>query len=344
MGITNMVAYQTATTVKRAARGKHALAAIAPKNTFDVTSYPGSFEEYTGQELAKRQLSAGIIRAKREGRRLRHTLITSGVPGVGKTGLAVAIAGELGTDIVAVSGKITVKDIRPTLLSMSAGDVLFVDEIHLMVAGGKASAEWLLPFLQDGVLMGPSGAEPMPDVTVVAATTDAGKLPETILSRFKIRCQLQPYTREEAGRICSLMAFRSAQRDGTEMIPDDVIDAIVEASAHNPRIMGNLLESYSDLAYTSDNPDFAEVLEWQGLTPDGLDRTAQRVLVALVSEFDGMAGESALKGRLREPGGLHFAERVLQEKGLIQFTDRGRAITVPGALRAVELQRDGVVV
>jgi Holliday junction DNA helicase RuvB len=346
MPVTSMAAYAAATTVRKhgAARGKAAMATIAPKNTFDSSAYPHSFAEYLGQDKAKRQLSASIARAKATGKPLRHVLITSGVPGVGKTGLACALAGEMMTDIVAVSGKITAKDIKPTLLSMQDGDILFIDEIHQLVAGGSVKAEWLLNLMADGCLMGPTGPEQMPHVTIVGATTDSGKLPETILTRFKIRCQLEKYSPREAMQICESMASKIAGGVGAAMAPHDVVLAIVEAGASNPRVMSSLLESYTDLAFTSESPDFAEVLEWQGLTPDGLDRTAQRVLVALVTEFEGLAGESTLKSRLREPGGLHFAERVLQEKGFIQFTSGGRAITVPGAMRATELLSDGVTV
>ncbi len=114
-----------------------------------------------------------------------------------------------------------------------------------MVAGGKAQAEWMLNYLQDGVLPGPRGMEEMPKVTVLGATTDAGKLPETFLDRFKM-CELQPYTPAEAARISAVMS----RRIFFPPLPQPSArnhDQVAEASNRNPRVMRHVLEQVPDL-------------------------------------------------------------------------------------------------
>ena len=54
--------------------------------------------------------------------------------------------------------------------------MLFIDEIHRLVDGGKRYAEPFLHILQDGVLITPTGPVKIPDITVIGATTDQQKL------------------------------------------------------------------------------------------------------------------------------------------------------------------------
>jgi Holliday junction resolvasome RuvABC ATP-dependent DNA helicase subunit len=84
--------------------------------------------------------------------------------------------------------------------------------------------------------------------------------------------------------------------------------------------------------------DIVAVLDWNGITPDGLDSTAQRYLQILTEDFSGKAGQKAIEERLQEPGGLAEVERVLIEKHLITKTPSGRQITMGGARRALSLR------
>ena len=97
------------------------------------------------------------------------------------------IAGELGTGLRVVSGKMTVNEARIVLVGMNDHDALFIDELHRLVSGGKAGAEWLLHLLSDGVVMGCIGPEAQPKATVIGATTDVGRLPETMCRAFPLR-------------------------------------------------------------------------------------------------------------------------------------------------------------
>lgn len=120
----------------------------------------------------------------------------------------------------------------------------------------------------------------------------------------------------------------------------------MHAGNRNPRNMKALLSTVLDTAVVAatggQQVPFSRVLEWAGLTPDGLDKLCQRLLIVLASEFGGEAGERPLVNRLREPGGLRYAEQTLQEKGLITLGKTGRSLTKDGWERARELALAGV--
>jgi hypothetical protein len=115
--------------------------------------------------------------------------------------LFVRILGNKDTAVEVLSGAVSEADARATITCMAEGDVLILEEIHRMVAGGKANAEWLLHFLLNGAFVGPLGVEEMAKITVVATTTEAGKLPPTILGRFPIKPPLTVYSAKEATNI-----------------------------------------------------------------------------------------------------------------------------------------------
>jgi Holliday junction resolvasome RuvABC ATP-dependent DNA helicase subunit len=226
---------------------------------------------------------------------------------------------------------------------MADGDVLIIDEIHQLVAGGKTSAEWLLHYLQDGVIVGPRGPEEVPSVTIIGCTTDVGKLPKTVRERFLLQPQLVPYTDEEAVDIVGKLA----ERIFCEPLPlprRHDLEAIAVAASKNSRVAKQILTAVRDIALATDGEnwhgksksyDLTEPLEWLGLSPDGLTRPARRILASMVSDFNGEpAGAAALRETLGEPGGLEYHESLLLEKGLIARTKAGRVLLPAGIRRA----------
>lgn len=305
--------------------------------------YPDGWDEFIGQETAKRTLQVKIASAKERQVPLSHVLLASGTPGVGKTTLALLVAAALETRMKMVSGAVSLNEARIMLSAMSDGDVLFIDEIHQLVRGSKSNAEWLLHLLQDGVLMGPRGPEPQPLVTVIGASTDAGRLPETILSRFLIQPVIEPYSLDEATRIAINMGASLLPEDAPWPRADD-FRAVAVAANHNPRIMSAIIQNMRDLvtvdpeaAFDGMNYDLTEPLRWLGLTFDGLDDTAQRYLTTIMEDFEGQAGGRSMQDRLQEPGGVDATERVLMGKGYIVKTRQGRTLTADGIKRARDL-------
>ncbi|MBI4601944.1 MAG: AAA family ATPase, partial [Planctomycetes bacterium] len=94
---------------------------------------PARLDEFIGQYRVVENLRIAIQAAKARGDVLDHILF-SGMPGLGKTTLAMLIAGEMGVDFQTTSGPAIEKgkDIVAILARLKRGDVLFIDEIHRM--------------------------------------------------------------------------------------------------------------------------------------------------------------------------------------------------------------------
>lgn len=319
--------------------------ATAPTQAVLDGDYPQSWDKVIGQDRAKHQLRTACEAAKLRGTRLRHALISSGSPGIGKTTLAALCAMEMGAGYRVVSGVIKPADGRKLLKSMNDLDVLVIEEIHRMVGVSKRDAEWLLNYMENGVYVGPMGKEDVPNVTVIGTTTQASSLPQPVLDRFPLRPALTEYTEDEAASISMILADSVFKGELPLPSTDNAYD-IAAAANNNPRLMRNLLQNLSDLAVVDRSVhseeagyDLTQVLMDAGLTRDGLDETAQRYLDVLAFEYDGEpAGAGVLKERLREPGGLEQVERILLDKGYISLSKRGRVLTADGFERARSLR------
>lgn len=307
--------------------------------------YPRNWDQFVGQSTAVRHLKAVIASARARGTRLDHVLLASGMGGVGKSSLARLIAYLCGVGFMELSGPVTVDEARSALRGMQDGDILFLDEIHQLVSGGKGRAEWLLHLLQDGRLLTASGAEPMPDVTIIGATTDSQRLPTTILGRFRIRPVLEAYTDDEALQIIQGMAVKlEFGTDLFPMPPNDTLSAIATAANNAPRDMTAVLVAYRDTYYDGEPGfDLNTALAWAGVSSDGLNRIAQDYLLVLVS-CEGKASIATIAGMLGEPGPLGHTENLLSQRGYVTIESGGRRLTVDGVRRAGKLlQERGLV-
>lgn len=309
----------------------------------DTHDYPRRWQDYIGQEPAKRMLQVAVKSAKVRKQPLDHILIAHPSPGVGKTALANLVANSMGRPCRMISGQMGANKARLLFAHMKDGDVLFYDEFHQVMDSGRKNAEWLLTYLQDGTLPGPLGAESQPRVTIVAATTDATRLPESIVSRFPIQPPMQEYSNEEAARIAALMARGILGEFDLPMVSKRNAEHLALAGCNNPRAIRRLLVVLRDMTITNEialrgtSYDISALLDWQGITHDGLDPVAQRYLSTLASEFDGSAGAKAMEDRLQQAGGLKLTERVLMDKGLIAKTRTGRTLTQAGITRVKDL-------
>lgn len=306
-----------------------------PKRGLDIfagTDYPRDWAGFIGQESAKEQLQVAVASAKARNVRLDHALLSSGQHGVGKTTLATLLAYAAGVGLVQAAGPMTQDEFSELVLDMEDRDILFIDELHKMVAGNRTRADWLLPWMTEGKLYTKRGAKPTPDVTLVGATTDEGVLPDTLLSRFMLTPDLTAYTAAEAALIAENLAVRMDVQ-----IRDRVVaECIATAADGNPRMMRKILSAIRDLQHRwpESHPNLAKAYAYAGVSADGLTLVARDMLLVLATSLDFTASIETIASRLNEPGPLKHHERQLLQRGLINITGRGRKLTDAGLRRA----------
>lgn len=311
---------------------------------FEGTTYPRSWKEYVGQEDAVRYMKATCASAKMRTQRLDHVLIATGFHGIGKSALARLIAHEMGTGLVEVQGVVTEQEALRIFSGMQDGDIMFYDEFHQAVSKGRAKAEWLLSVLQDGVMVTARGVTAIPNITIIAATTDIQKVPETIISRFVVKPAMEEYTSEQAMTIGRVTARKLWEDLGIPIPNDETLKVVASAGNNNPREITQLLKTLRDAALTSNAVVTREGLystdmmfTWSGVSTDGLDRLAQDYLQALLVQFGGKAGEKSIAAALGEPTPPRHTEKILSRKGFIQITAAGRVLTPEGVERATHV-------
>ena len=301
---------------------------------FAGTDYPKSYDDFIGQRDAVLQLRTAVLSAKTRNAALGHILLASGAHGIGKTTLAQIIAYDMGTGLVEASGAMTGDDFLKVIGNLDDGDILFWDEFHLAVAGNRNRADFLLPFMLDCKVPTKRGYIDVPRITLIAATTEVGKLPQTVISRFPIKPHLEYYTDEEA----VLIARKLAVRVGVRITNEAIFKTIAAAANGNPRDMRSILEQVRDIAVAEEGKvDLGKALRWAGLTRDGLNRDQQAYLIALLGSPDYTCGENTLKAVLGEPGTMRHIENPLIQRSLVTMSGRGRMLTETGIERAKQL-------
>ena len=229
-------------------------------------------------------------------------------------------------------------------LEVDASDHLFLagrnwtitSNCHKLADHGKSAAENLLHMLEERRLYLDRGVVELNDITVIGATTDADKLPETIIDRFPIKPFFQPYSIIELGEI-------TARFQGLEGIhlPLETTLGIAQACRRTPRVARELVVAARDLSHTLGRaPTIEELLDFKETDPNGMTRQHKAYITTLYEFFkrvtaDGevvyVAGEYAMRSILRETrDGLYRLERFLMEQGFLDRTPSGRRLSQRG--------------
>lgn len=294
---------------------------------FEGSDMSPSFDHFIGQETAVEQIELAMMSAKKRGKRLDHMLLASGIPGLGKTSLAKLIAYNFDVGVVECSGRLSADDLVRLVADMQDHDILFIDECHTL---GR-NADCLLSLMTDGVILTRNGAVEVADITVIGATTDAGKLTEALLSRFLTKPQLTFYSTDEQSQIVSNLARRLR----VHVSPNDY-EAVATAANGNPRAMRSILSSLRDMAVVGQY-DLAKAFRFCGVTPDGLDQIAQDILLVLLGISTRTASEATIKSLIGESGPIGYSEKILLSRGYMEIVPRGRKLTEEGEQRARDL-------
>ncbi|MGH8930047.1 MAG: Holliday junction branch migration DNA helicase RuvB [Egibacteraceae bacterium] len=297
---------------------------------------PRRLSEFVGQSRVKEQLELVLEGARGRGKAADH-LLFSGPPGLGKTSLAGIVAAEMDADLRATSGPALERagDLAAILSNVEAGDVLFIDEIHRLP---RAVEEILYPAMEDFTLdivvgKGPGAKAlrlPLPEFTLVGATTRTGLVTSPLRDRFGFAARLEFYTVRELGGIIR----RSAGILAIEM-DEAGADEVACRSRGTPRIANRLLKRVRDYAEVrADGVVNARVacaaLDLFEVDARGLDKLDRWVLLALCRDFGGgPVGLSTLAVAVgEEPDTVEdVVEPFLIQQGLLARTPRGRIAT-----------------
>lgn len=302
--------------------------------------YVKDWDSYVGQEPMKAQLMIHINSTIQRWGTLPHVLLASGMPGVGKTTLARLIAQEMGGRLTMLVPPFSKTALYEAAMQCDNGDFLFIDEIHKLADHGPSAAENLLHILEERTLYLEGGVVKLAEFTVIGATTDADKLPETIVDRFEIKPFFQPYSLAELVRITK----NFADFFGTTVPPKTMV-AIAKACRGTPRIARELVIAVRDVQAATGEWCTPEMLyAFKEIEPDGTTRQHKAYLKAMYQffgreEHDGTwsytAGEASMMSLLREnKQGIARLERFLIENGLVDRTPRGRRLTPLGIKKA----------
>jgi Holliday junction DNA helicase RuvB len=181
----------------------------------------------------------------------------------------------------------------------------------------------------------------LPKFTLVGATTRAGLISSPLRSRFGMTSRLDYYSVEELSNIID----RSAGLIGVT-IDQEGSREIAARSRGTPRISNNLLRWVRDYAQVKANGAIDKqvadlALKMLDIDTDGLDEMDKRLLVALISRFQGgPVGLNSLAVSVGEdPGTIEEVnEPYLIQEGYLQRTAQGR-VALPKAYKKLGLER-----
>jgi Holliday junction DNA helicase RuvB len=303
---------------------------------FEKALRPLSFDDFTGQFKVVENIKIFVQAAKMRSEPLDHVLL-HGPPGLGKTTLSHIISNELESSIKVTSGPVLDKpgDLAGLLTNLDTNDVLFIDEIHRLIA---VVEEYLYSAMEDYKIdimldSGPNARSvqiSLNPFTLIGATTRSGLLTAPLRARFGINSRLAYYD----AKLLSTIVKRSSKILNTPIDENAAVE-LARRSRGTPRIANNLLRRTRDFAQIKGNGTITMEIAQMALSAlnvdaNGLDEMDNRILSTIINKFKGgPVGISTIATACGEEGDTieEVYEPFLIQEGYLKRTSRGREVT-----------------
>jgi holliday junction DNA helicase RuvB len=291
---------------------------------------PTKFDDILGQSSVLDALNISVDSAKARNTCLGHMLFY-GSAGTGKTTLANAISNEMGCSLQVANGANlrSVKSIVAYLMKIEENSVLFIDEIHRMTT---IVEEFLYPVMEDFQLDMVINEEktvsmPIPNFTLIGATTEIGLLAKPFIDRFKNKHTLKLYNNKDLRIIAESNVVKLEIS-----LSGDALDFVAKLSKGTPRIVNSTLEWLRDYKIAKNLgqlslEDVKKAMKIRGVNANGLTDVDRQYLRAL-SDSDiplGVDTISAITG-VDKVTIEDTIEPWLLQNGIIMKTPRGRTL------------------
>lgn len=294
---------------------------------------PLTFDDYIGQEKAKRSLKISIAASRKTGNPLAHLLICSPY-GFGKTTLVNIIANEMGMPFLKMNAT-NLKDVKSLLLyfsKLTESCIVFIDEIHILKKDVQTAllsviTEFSLTLIDEA---GVEQTYDIPRFTLIGATTQAGELLKPFLNRFAV-IELEDYTEEE-----KVVLINSKFEKLGYTATAEAIDEISRRCRGIPRTIETYVKGVIDVALSNDETmitkETADVyfsiheIDGLGLTKNDikllriLDEAQKPMALITIESKSGIQNEDI----------EYRYEPYLIKLGFVDKTERGRVITKKG--------------
>jgi Holliday junction DNA helicase RuvB len=276
-----------------------------------------------------------------ESAKIRHAamdhVLLSGPPGLGKTSLAMLIAGALGSEMHLVSGPAIEKkgDLAAVLTNLKPNDVLFIDEIHRMHISVEEILYSAMEDFRLDILIGQGASARTMQIdllpfTLIGATTRSGLLSNPLRDRFMAHLTFDYYPAETLAKIIAANAVKLSMN-----LSSDSKFEIARRARGTPRIANRILRRVRDYTLvarkgTVDLSDVQKALQLMDIDELGLDTMDRKILQVMKQYYSGgPVGIEALSATLGEDKQTieEVYEPYLLKQGLILRTPRGRVLS-----------------